>query len=105
MLAVRLVVLMGALGLSGCVGTGQPPLSPEELRAIDRDKCASFGFKPRSKDFADCMMRLSLRREADEAAERRAWIQSNAIDQRPIIAEHHVHVAPYGCRYWFDDGW
>jgi hypothetical protein len=103
MFTFRLALLAGALGLSGCVGMGNPPLSPEELRAINQERCASFGFKRKSRDFAACMMRLELQREADGAAERRAWIQSNAIEQRPVISEHHVHFSPYGRRYWFDD--
>jgi hypothetical protein len=85
-MAVMVVVL------SACVGIGQPPLSPEELRAIDRDKCSSFGFKPRSKDFADCMMKLSLEREANEAADRRARQIANAHRAAADQAERHARA-------------
>jgi hypothetical protein len=44
------------LALSGCV-------SPEELRAHDVATCGSYGFKPETPDFAQCLQRENLARQ------------------------------------------
>ena len=51
-----LVVTIGALALTAsCV-------SPEELRREDEATCTSYGFKPATDAFANCLQRESLAR-------------------------------------------
>lgn len=38
-------------------------MSVEEQRAEDRSRCASYGFESGSTAFADCVMRMDLKRE------------------------------------------
>lgn len=45
-----------AVLLSGCA-------SPEEVKAADREKCASYGFAAGSNGFANCMMQAATARE------------------------------------------
>jgi len=99
---LRVVAALAAVVLSGCAAVR--PLTPEQLRAIDGNRCASFGFKRKSNDFAQCVMWLSLQRETEEAADRRAWMQSSAFDPPPYgIAEHRIYVSR-GSRWdWLDD--
>jgi hypothetical protein len=37
-------------------------VSPEELRREDETRCAGYGFKPVTNDFANCLQRESLAR-------------------------------------------
>ena len=37
-------------------------VSPEELRREDEARCAGYGFKPGTNDFANCLQRESLAR-------------------------------------------
>lgn len=45
------------IGLAGCV-------SPEELRAEDEATCTGYGFQRGTTDFAKCLQRENLAREA-----------------------------------------
>jgi hypothetical protein len=56
---VRVVALATALaGLSGCV-------SPEDLRPRDEATCRTYGFRPGTTDFANCVQReIAMRRDA-----------------------------------------
>ncbi|WP_425287446.1 hypothetical protein [Paramesorhizobium deserti] len=76
-----------ALMLAGCV-------SPEEQRAMDQDKCSSFGFAQGTDAFANCMMQQDSQRadleqrqwEADERADAERSQQrsrDNYIDPTP----------------------
>lgn len=47
------------LAVAGCV-------SAEDQRAMDQEKCASFGYRRGTDSFADCMMKQSVQRDADE---------------------------------------
>ncbi len=62
-----------ALFLAGCV-------SPEEQRAMDQQKCLGFGFKPETVAFANCMMSTSQQRDAQQAADQRAFQDRMAQD-------------------------
>jgi hypothetical protein len=59
---------IAALGLallaSGCV-------SVAERRALDEERCRSYGFRPGSEGFANCLLDVDL----DRAASRRAWME------------------------------
>ncbi|WP_293812117.1 hypothetical protein [uncultured Bosea sp.] len=52
---------MLALALSGCVTT------EAEYRALDEERCRSFGFRAPGEGFSNCLLQLDL----DRAAERR----------------------------------
>lgn len=54
-----LLIALASLAIAGCV-------SAEDQRAMDQDKCSSFGFRPGTDNFAGCMMSQSAQREADE---------------------------------------
>jgi hypothetical protein len=62
-----------ALLLAGCV-------SPEEQRAMDQQKCAGYGFQPETVAFANCMMSTSQQRDAQQAADHRAFQDRMAQD-------------------------
>ncbi len=49
------MALLMLLSLAACQ-------SAEELRAQDESVCASYGFKPGTTDFANCLQRESLAR-------------------------------------------
>lgn len=75
-------LLFVAALLAGCV-------SAEEQRALDEEKCRSYGFTKRNDAFAECMQRIDLDRRAE-------WRQRNDFDSwdRPIVVYHPVVVAP-----------
>ena len=47
------------LAVAGCVST-------EEQRSMDQEKCSSFGYRPGTGRFADCMMKQSSQRDDDD---------------------------------------
>lgn len=52
----RLAVLAtAAILLAGCQ-------TAEEVRANDENRCASYGFRPRTDAFAECLQRIDLDR-------------------------------------------
>ncbi|MFC3723108.1 hypothetical protein [Neoaquamicrobium sediminum] len=84
-----LPILLLPFAAAGCVST-------DDQRAMDAEKCNSFGFQPGTDGFATCMMRQDAQRTADEqrsldrmeAQERRdrdrqASQRSDDIDTRP----------------------
>jgi hypothetical protein len=50
-----IAVLLIAWTLASCV-------SPEEARQADEVKCTTFGLKPATSDFSQCLQRQSLHR-------------------------------------------
>lgn len=58
--------LLAALALAamtaGCV-------TPAEQRAIDEGRCRSFGFRPATDGFSNCLLSLDLDRSADRRAQ------------------------------------
>ncbi|ABQ60075.1 putative lipoprotein [Brucella ovis ATCC 25840] len=66
----KMLILLGLASLlAGCV-----TMTPEQRRAADEQTCRSYGFKPKTDAFANCLMRIDLDRRAD----RRAW--QNQVD-------------------------
>ena len=59
----------------GCVLLVAACISPEEQRAMDQQKCLGFGFPPGTYGFAQCMMSVTQQREAQQAADDRAWME------------------------------
>ena len=54
----RLAVLaVAALAVTGCQ-------SAQEMRAADESRCLSYGFRPRTDAFAECLQRIDLDRRA-----------------------------------------
>jgi hypothetical protein len=66
---------IAALALAACV-------SPEERAAMDRQRCAGFGFAPGTDGFANCMMQATQQREAEQAARQRQAEQNRVISQQ-----------------------
>jgi hypothetical protein len=59
MRTARLIGLAGlALLLAGC-------MTAEERRAADENRCRSYGFRPKTDAFAECLQRLDLFRRAE----------------------------------------
>ena len=67
-----LLIALVPLAAAGCV-------SVEDQRAMDQDKCASFGFQQGTDGFANCMMQQSTQRDYDE---QRSLDRINAQEQR-----------------------
>ena len=61
--------------------------SPAEQHAMDEQKCSGFGFPPGTDAFANCMMKTTQQREADQAANQRAAAARAAAEQRANDAE------------------
>ncbi len=59
MLRFLAIALLG-MALGGCV-------SAEDQRAADQQQCSSYGFKPGSNAFANCMMQQDQRRADDQS--------------------------------------
>lgn len=56
---VRTVAMIGlALLMSGC-------MTAAEVRAADEQKCRSYGFRPKTDAFAECLQRIDLFRRAE----------------------------------------
>ncbi|OHX14337.1 hypothetical protein [Chromobacterium sphagni] len=60
-LPLLIAIASAALALTACA-------SPEELRAMDQNACAGYGFQPGTDSFAKCMMKQSDKREQDMRA-------------------------------------
>lgn len=88
-----LLIALAPLAIAGCV-------SAEDQRAMDQDKCASYGYQQGTNRFADCMMERDqqrsddrermlddLERQDQQASRRRANLNSSSssslIDDRP----------------------
>lgn len=76
--------LIASLTLAGCA-----TLTPEERRALDEQQCRSYGFRPDTNAFAECLQRIEL----DRRAERRAQMirmdrwDDPVVIYRPIVVE------------------
>ncbi len=54
----KMLILLGLASLlAGCV-----TMTPEQRRAADEQTCRSYGFKPKTDAFANCLMRIDLDR-------------------------------------------
>lgn len=67
-----LLIVLVPLAVAGCV-------SAEDQRAMDQEKCSSFGFQPGTDSFAKCMMKQSAQRDDDD---QRSLDRINAQEQR-----------------------
>jgi hypothetical protein len=69
-----------ALGLIVCVAACAG-VTPEQQHAMDQQTCASYGFKPDSDRFADCMMQSNQRREDKQTAkqQQREYFRSLSV--------------------------
>ena len=56
----RLLAL--AVALAAC-----QTITPEQRRAADEAQCRSYGFKPRTEAFANCLMRIDLERNLERS--------------------------------------
>jgi hypothetical protein len=66
------VTTLGAACIVLLVLSGCGP-SPAELQAGDEAQCSGFGFVPGSDGYAHCLMGLTQQRNAEDAANRRAY--------------------------------
>lgn len=59
-LTIKLLpILLLPLAAAGCV-------SAEDQRAADQDRCSSYGYRPGTNAFADCMMSQDFKRDDDQ---------------------------------------
>ncbi|MDI7861395.1 hypothetical protein MRS76_05460 [Rhizobiaceae bacterium n13] len=61
-LGATATVLLLATALSAC-----QTITPEQRRAADEAQCRSYGFKPRTEAFANCLMRIDLERRLERS--------------------------------------
>lgn len=65
-------------------------ITPEEQRALDEQECRSYGFRPNTDAFAECLQRIELDRRAQrryQMLELDRW-EEPVIVYRPIIVHH-----------------
>ncbi len=62
------VGLILAASLGGCI-------TPAEQRAADEGRCRSYGFRPGSDPFANCLMEVDL----DRSAARRSRLEASGF--------------------------
>lgn len=76
--------LAASLALAGCT-----TLTPEERRALDEEQCRSYGFRPNTDAFAECLQRIALDRRAQRRAQmiRMDQWHDPVIIYRPIVVE------------------
>ncbi|MGF7008627.1 hypothetical protein [Aminobacter sp. BE322] len=83
-MTVRTVsLLLLATVLAGCV-------SAAEQRALDEQKCRSYGFAKRNDAFAACLQRIELDRRAEFRSRSAAFDDWN----RPFVVYRPIVVAP-----------
>jgi hypothetical protein len=58
-----IAVLLSAATLAGCVS-----VDPRQQRADDERTCRSYGFKPGTNAYAECLQRIDLSRDDDRRA-------------------------------------
>ncbi len=79
--------LIAALGLallgSGCVTIA-------ERRALDEERCRSYGFRPGTDGYANCLLHIEL----DRSASRRVWVE------RDYFGPYYGYGFGYGFRRW-----
>jgi hypothetical protein len=62
-MSYRLIATLGlALALSGCLSAG-------ERRALEEERCRSYGFRQASEAFSQCLLELDLDRSASRRAQ------------------------------------
>ncbi|MCT8989543.1 hypothetical protein NYR54_04420 [Chelativorans sp. SCAU2101] len=80
---LRLAAAIGLLTLvAGCA-----TITPEQQRAMDEEECRSYGFRPGTTGFAECLQRIELDRRAERRARMIAmdhWLEPRVV-YRPII--------------------
>ena len=60
----------------------------EEMRAADENRCISYGFRPRTDAFAECLQRIDIdRRMSLREASRDALFMSSVV----VVHEHRHH--------------
>lgn len=64
---MRISVILPLVVLAAALAACQT-ITPEQQRAADESKCAGYGFRPGTSNFANCMMKLDLDRNADRRA-------------------------------------
>jgi hypothetical protein len=90
--SMRSLFLIPVLFCIAGMASGQT-LSPQEQHAADQDKCAGYGFRPGSDEFAHCMMKLDDKREHhaanakdDDAAMKARSIRRNGDTRYPVCS-------------------
>ncbi|WP_309085440.1 hypothetical protein [Chelativorans sp.] len=70
------------IGLSAC-----ETITPEQRRALDEQQCRSYGFRPRTDAFAECLQRIDLDRRAQirAAMDRFDRWDDPIVVYRPVI--------------------
>ena len=69
-----------ALFLAGCQ-------TAAEVRANDEAKCRSYGFRPGTDAFAECLQRIDLDRRADLRRSSREGLA--LVQPRYVVVHHH----------------
>lgn len=70
-----LLIALAPLAIAGCV-------SSEDQRAMDQDKCASYGYRQGTDRFADCMMDQDQQRADDQRSTMNSLEQQDRRDRR-----------------------
>ncbi len=75
-----IILLAAALTVSACSSTEQTA----ENMAAQRERCRAFGYYEGSRDFADCMMKLSMQ-QSELRQQTFDTIWSSAGNSGPVI--------------------
>ena len=77
---MRRYVLMLLVFVFGAT-TGCAAVNPEQQRASDQARCAGYGYQPGTDQFANCMMKVDMRRQdqADAQAQNDADMKARSI--------------------------
>lgn len=59
----KLVIISSLLLITACATPEQLAENKRMQQQADRDTCASYGIRPRTDQFADCLMQLDLNRQ------------------------------------------
>ncbi|RCS25059.1 hypothetical protein DUT91_06415 [Phyllobacterium salinisoli] len=84
---MKKTMLCGLIFVSALAGC--QTMTPEERRAADGQTCRSYGFRPQTDAFANCLLQLEL----DRRATRRA-----AFDDGPFYGPPLVVYQPFPVR-------
>lgn len=72
-----LLIAIVPLALAGCV-------SAKDQRTSDQDKCASYGYRPGTNGFANCMMSRDEQRSDDQQRTMESLEQQDRRDRRRL---------------------
>lgn len=83
------LIALVPLAVAGCV-------SAEDQRAMDQQQCSSYGYRPGTNRFADCMMQQTSQRSEDEqrSLDRMAAQEQRDKDRKEARRKNDSYIDP-----------